>query len=70
MKKSKTNRRVNKSVDHGICYCLSCDIEKGEQYIKLKYPKAKQYNEIDPFNLMRELLNDAGSVTLKDTDLT
>ncbi len=37
MQRSKTNRRVNKSVDHGKCDCLSCHIEKGEQYIKKKF---------------------------------
>ena len=36
MKRPKTNRRVNKSADHGRCYCLACDIEKNEQYIKKK----------------------------------
>lgn len=50
MQRSKTNRRVNKSVDHGKCYCYSCDIEKGEQYIKLKYSESKSEGFEDYFN--------------------
>ena len=50
MKKSKTNRRVNKSVDHGLCYCLSCDIEKSEQYIKKKFESEllSKQRDLDP----------------------
>lgn len=50
MKRSKTNRRVNKSSDHGKCYCYACDIEKGLQYIKKKFERdliSKQTN-IEP----------------------
>ena len=50
MQRSKVNRRVNKSVDHGKCHCLSCDLEKGEQYIKKKLEREllSKQTDIEP----------------------